>query len=130
MTKPVDGCEHRWPESAGDGWHARDALKAVVAWGDESHFILRGLACPHCACHFVSLFTETVDWPGGDDVQRWTLIPASADKFGRVASVVASSISAALREVSLALRSLRRDLPVQRRASGLLGERDRRLMPD
>jgi hypothetical protein len=57
----------------------------------------------------VSFFTETVDWQGGDDAQRWTLVPVAAGEFERVASTVDSSVEAALRVVPPDRRSLQRD---------------------
>jgi hypothetical protein len=69
------GCERCWPAAPDAAWEARGALDRVAELIDESHFHVMILACPGCAQHFVSVFTETIDWEDGDDPQFWTLLP-------------------------------------------------------
>jgi len=72
------GCEHCWPPAADAAWEARGALTHVAELIDESHFHVMILACPRCPQHFISVFTETIDWVDGDDPQYWTLLPITA----------------------------------------------------
>jgi hypothetical protein len=47
---------------------------------DESHFIVSLRRCAACGQPFVSIFTEFVDWSGGDDAQYRDLVPVTADE--------------------------------------------------
>lgn len=69
------GCERCWPGEADAAWDARRELTSVHELIDESHFHVMILECPRCAQRFLSVFTEIIDWMGGDDSQYWTLLP-------------------------------------------------------
>ena len=69
------GCKHCWPSSASAAWEARRKLTRETELIDETHFHVMILACQNCAQRFISIFTETVDWAGGEDPQCWTLLP-------------------------------------------------------
>jgi hypothetical protein len=112
----LTGCNHCWPASAEAAWDARRGLRELAVWVDEPHFNVRGLQCVHCARHFISVFTESIDWTNGDDAQSWTIVPLTADELVRVKEVLPSSIEAALRAVPSQRRSLRRDHPTGRNA--------------
>ena len=71
------GCEQCWPAEAGAAWKARGALGEASVLVDESHFIVRVLVCGRCGQRFLTVFTETIDWDGGDDSQDWTLLPVT-----------------------------------------------------
>ncbi len=74
--RPEDfGCADCWPPSAAEAWEARRTLTQVAELIDESHFHVMILACPRCTQHFISVFTEMVDWADGDDPQYWTVLP-------------------------------------------------------
>jgi hypothetical protein len=47
---------------------------------DESHYIVTVRACPNCGQEFVRVFTERIDWQGGEDPQRITLLPITHDE--------------------------------------------------
>lgn len=105
------GCNLCWPADARAAWGARDGLRRLKELIDESHFIIVLLACTRCGQRFVSIFTEMIDWEGGNDSQYWTLLPITrAEAQGLIRQ------RASLDEVSLNLlgrgrRSLRRDYP-------------------
>jgi hypothetical protein len=44
---------------------------------DDPHFIVRIVRCLLCAQAFVRIFTEFVDWAGGDDPQYVTILPVT-----------------------------------------------------
>jgi hypothetical protein len=69
------GCKDCWPANADAAWTARNSLSHLEELIDESHFHVMILACPQCNQRFISVFTETIDWTGGDDPQYWTLLP-------------------------------------------------------
>jgi hypothetical protein len=72
------GCEGCCPVDADAAWQARSTLVVAFDLIDESHFHVMILKCPHCSQHFLSVFTETIDWQGGDDSQYSTLLPLLA----------------------------------------------------
>ena len=74
------GCEHCWPATADAAWEASRALAHVVDLIEESHFLVRVLACGSCAQRFLSVFTEEIDWVDGEDPQYWRLLPITASE--------------------------------------------------
>ena len=47
---------------------------------DESHLIVSIQQCLLCGQGFLSIFTEQIDWQGGDDSQARGLVPVTADE--------------------------------------------------
>jgi hypothetical protein len=81
----VSGCEHCWPSSADAAWKARGGLTHAAELIDESHYHVMMLACPHCGQRFLSVFTEKIDWSGGDDAQYWTVVPVTESEAAELA---------------------------------------------
>jgi hypothetical protein len=50
-------------------------LQLIEQLVDESHLIVSIRACATCAQRFVWVFTEIIDWSGGDDQQRRAVMP-------------------------------------------------------
>jgi hypothetical protein len=44
---------------------------------DDSHFGVSLGHCSACSQAFLSIFTEFVDWEGGDDAQYWDVVPVT-----------------------------------------------------
>lgn len=109
---PADfGCERCWPATPEAAWEARRGLALEAELIDESHFHVMILACSGCGQRFVSVFTELIDWSGGDDPQYWTLLPLTdreADGLVRKGDAVTE---ARLNALGPDRRSLRRDYP-------------------
>jgi hypothetical protein len=55
----------------------RDA-KVVETLVDESHFMVSLVRCNACGRVFLKIFTELIDWSGGDDSQAWMYVPIDA----------------------------------------------------
>lgn len=92
--------------SAGDGWTG-----TLI---DESHFIVRVMRCGVCGRAWLSVFTEAIDWTGGDDSQRWMYTPLGEEEVGaiRELSERAGGVSEAdLMKFGTAARTLVRDWP-------------------
>ncbi len=53
---------------------------------DESHLLISLRRCPACEQRFVWIFTELIDWTGGDDPQTWTILPLTDDEATRFAA--------------------------------------------
>ena len=51
---------------------------------DDSHFMVLLRRCPACAQAFVTIFTEFIDWSGGDDPQYRDIMPITADEAARM----------------------------------------------
>lgn len=51
---------------------------------DDSHFIVSQRRCTACDQTFVSIFTEFVDWSGGDDAQYQDIVPVTPEEADAV----------------------------------------------
>jgi hypothetical protein len=71
------------PQCYGDDAEAAAAylqaggLKTEYALIDDSHFIVSLRRCTQCGQMFVSIFTEFVDWSGGEDAQYRDVVPVT-----------------------------------------------------
>ena len=105
------GCEHCWPAAAEAAWLARGALKEINTLFDESHFHVMILECPRCTQHFVSIFSETIDWAEGDDPQYWQLLPITETEAVNLLEQGNSLTETTLETLGPGRRSLHRDYP-------------------
>jgi hypothetical protein len=78
------GCERCFQASADSAAEFRRNFTQVAQLVDESHFTVRVLECPRCGQRSVSVFTETIDWIGGDDAQYWSLLPLTQAESERL----------------------------------------------
>ncbi len=78
------GCVRCFQCAARDAESARRSFIEISRLVDESHFMVRILACAHCGQRCVSVFTETIDWSGGDDAQYWSLLPLNEDEAAQL----------------------------------------------
>jgi hypothetical protein len=76
-TSETFGCATCWPPAADGARESLLALKIDAELIDESHFMVKLRSCPGCRQRFVSVFTETIDWEGGNDPQCWCVLPVS-----------------------------------------------------
>jgi hypothetical protein len=53
---------------------------------DDSHFIVSLRHCRECRQRFVSIFTEDVDWVGGDDAQYRQVVPITPEEAATLAA--------------------------------------------
>ncbi|CAM4205033.1 hypothetical protein KIPE111705_44995 [Kibdelosporangium persicum] len=51
-----------------------ETTRSIVS---DSHFIVSLRRCPECGQQFVTIFTEFVDWRGGDDAQYFDIVPVT-----------------------------------------------------
>jgi hypothetical protein len=85
MAEPdLFGCERCFQAPAEAAEEARRHFTELARLVDESHFIVRILECPHCAQRCVSVFTELIDWAGGDDAQYWSVLPLTPEESGKL----------------------------------------------
>ena len=76
------GCATCWPASAEEAYAAWQAASTVTELIDESHYIVRVVACHSCGQHFLTVFTELIDCENGQDPcsrRRLPLTPQEAE---------------------------------------------------
>jgi len=74
------GCGRCFQASAEEAEEARNRFE-IIAWlVDESHYGLSIRACPHCGQRCIDVFTEVIDWSGGDDAQYWSYLPLTFEE--------------------------------------------------
>ena len=105
------GCEACWPDELEAAWLARRSLATKAELVDESHYHVMVLACAACCQHFVSVFTEMIDWIDGDDPQYWTVMPISDAEVTDLLEKVGSVTEAQLNALGPGRRCLQRDYP-------------------
>jgi hypothetical protein len=79
-TEEQFGCARCFQAPAEAVSEARRDFAQIVRLVDESHLIVRILACPDCGQRFVSVFTEMIDWSAGDDAQYWSVLPLTLEE--------------------------------------------------
>jgi hypothetical protein len=105
------GCPQCWPSAADAAWAVRGKLALAHDLVDESHVRVTIRACAACGQRFLSVFTETIDWDGGDDPQYWTLMPLTEAEAARLVGLGSALNGAALEALGRDRRCLRRDHP-------------------
>ena len=105
------GCERCWPSGADAAWEAHIALTHAQELIVESHFHVMILECARCTQRFISIFTEMIDWEGGDDPQYWTLLPITETEAADLVRCRNSLTEASLEALGRGRRCLQRDYP-------------------
>jgi len=105
------GCERCWPDDADEAWEARSHLAQHEAIVDDSHFIVRLLACDKCGQKFLSIMTETIDWADGDDPQYRTLEPVTPDEASRLIAAGEDGFRQARGDIGRRRKRLHHDSP-------------------
>ncbi len=124
-TQDRFGCDSCWPVDPDLAWDARGRLNWRLDLIHESHFHVRILTCDACTQHFISVFTERIDWVDGEDPQYWTLLPLTEaeaanfiQKYGSLseAEIDEVEIETEINVLGIERRSLRRDYPKSAKA--------------
>ncbi len=105
------GCDRCWPPSADAAWEARRQLIRGNPLIDELHYGVWILTCSACSQHFISIFTEEIDWADGDDSQYWIVMPLTQQEAADIAGRGGSLTEEGLNSLASDRRSLRRDYP-------------------
>jgi hypothetical protein len=75
------GCAACYGEDPEAAWrHHVGDFEHDVYLADDSHFIVAIRHCRLCSQRYVSIFTEFVDWHGGQDAQYTTIVPITEDE--------------------------------------------------
>ncbi len=104
------GCEECWPPDAGAAWAAFRSMPTAAEIVSDSHLSVRLRICSGCGQRFLSVFTETIDWIGGEDPQFWTVIPLTIYEANAL-SIAVDSTESAIGTLPTDRRSLCHDFP-------------------
>lgn len=75
------GCAACYGEDPQAAWrHCRTGLERTAELVDESHFMVSIRRCGICSQHYLWIFTEMVDWAGGEDAQHHLVVPVTVDE--------------------------------------------------
>jgi tRNA-Thr(GGU) m(6)t(6)A37 methyltransferase TsaA len=105
------GCASCWPDDADAAWKARQGHDYEQYIVDDSHFIVRTMACSACGQRFLSVMTETIDWDDGDDPQHWITIPVTDAEAGAIVAAGERGLAASVDAIDRTRRSLVHDAP-------------------
>lgn len=104
------GCENCLPPDVDSAWEAVNLLRIDSELIDESHFTVKLRSCPTCQQHFVSVFTETIDWADGEDPQFWSVLPITPAESTQLLEA-GSDLVPQLNALAPTRRSLCHDFP-------------------
>lgn len=76
----------------------------------ESHYGVQITACT-CGQHFVMVFTERIDWQGGEDPQDWLVMPIDEAETSRLSACEEAELPGVVAELGGARRFLVRSFP-------------------
>lgn len=109
MGDATFGCLRCFGEDAPTAWAATrtSRLRALV---EESHFSLQLTACA-CGQRFVTVFTERVDWSGGEDDQTWLALPVALTEAQQLEGASPAELPALVRSFGPGRRFLVRSFP-------------------
>jgi hypothetical protein len=108
------GCSLCSGQDAELAWASYGRLAIDVCVIDESHFIVQLRRCPECGQRFLWIFTEFVDWEGGEDAQHRQVIPVTEAEAEAVARQGAGVDLAYLGSLGRGRRYLKVDWPPDR----------------
>lgn len=109
------GCAECSGRDAARAWDAsQHTRRASVV--DESHFSIRTSECA-CGQRFVVVFTERIDWSGGEDDQTWVLLPIDGAEEDRITKAGESGAGAVIVELGRERRFLVRAYPTGKELS-------------
>ncbi len=103
------GCARCADEDAEAAWVALQQERVDVMV-QESHFSIRATRCA-CGQAFVVVFTECIDWSGGDDDQTWLALPVHGVELAELRRADEAELRRRLPELGRGRRLLVRSFP-------------------
>lgn len=103
------GCSQCFGEDADLAWTASRTVR-LDALVEESHFSLRLTACA-CGQRFLTVFTERIDWRGGEDDQTWLSVPVSEPECEQLEQASEDARPALLSALASGRRFITRSFP-------------------
>ncbi len=106
---PGLGCARCAGADAAAAWTAMQAQR-LAARVEESHFSVRFTQCS-CGQRFAVVFTERIDWKGGEDDQTWLVLPIRADEHAKLMACGENDVPRLVTEIGRGRRFLVRSFP-------------------
>lgn len=103
------GCARCGGDDAEAAWAALQHER-VDAMIQESHFGIRATRCA-CGQAFVVVFTERIDWSGGEDDQTWLALPVHGVELAELRRADEATLRRRVRELGRGRRFLLRCFP-------------------
>jgi len=103
------GCLRCFGSDPAAAWTALRAEQVGVLI-HESHFGVQLLACD-CGQHFAQVFTERIDWHGGEDDQTWLALPIRAGEVAELTACGEAEVTRLLGRFGQGRRFLLRTFP-------------------
>jgi hypothetical protein len=100
------GCTACFRGEPEDAWAKQRRLRVRRVLVDETHFGVSLSSCPDCGQELAHVFSERIDWAGGNDPQAWKVIPISPEEAARLATLDADAVEGALRTLAPPRRCL------------------------
>jgi hypothetical protein len=105
------GCEECAGDDAAAAWEVirggRDRMTLIA----ESHHDVWITRCARCPQQFVVVFTERIDWAGGNDPQDWYAVPIATAEASELARVGAQISNREIERLATNRRYLWRSFP-------------------
>jgi hypothetical protein len=85
------------PEAA---WDAHRGLEHARSFVEESHFGVSIRACRDCGQRYLHVFSERIDFAGGNDPQAWKVMAVAPDEEAALAALDPDSVEGAVLRLS------------------------------
>ena len=102
-------CARCTADDAAAAWAAMTESR-VGTLVQESHFSVRTAACG-CGQRFAIVFTERIDWVGGEDDQLWLAVAVSAEEVAALEQADEGAVGGLLTRMAAGRRFLARSFP-------------------
>jgi hypothetical protein len=90
---PCPSCHDPDPRRA---WERSRRLAVEARLVEESHFSVRLVRCAACGQAYANVFSERIDWAGGNDPQDWLVLPLDAEEARAIAGTAEDAVERAL----------------------------------
>jgi len=106
------GCRRCYGDDPLTAWEYYDeGLEVRRELVGEPHFIVQLRECAGCGQQFVWVFSEAVDWEGGEDAQHRCVVPISEDETRALGKLAGRIEAVSLADLGRGRRYLVTDWP-------------------
>lgn len=111
------GCRRCYGDDPLTAWEYYDeGLEVRRELVGEPHFIVQLRECAECGQQFVWVFSEAVDWEGGEDAQHRSVVPISEDEARSLVKLADRVDAVSLADLGRGRRYLVTDWPTDARS--------------
>ncbi|MEV4315116.1 hypothetical protein [Actinocrispum sp. NPDC049592] len=91
--------------------YSRGGLVITQRLISDSHFGVSVRRCTNCGQQFIAIFTEFVDWSGGDDAQYFDIVPVTPEEADEAIAAGENVSTSFLSNLGTGRRHLASDYP-------------------